>query len=1000
MSIKDLSNIILDKLQDGIVIINQEKIIHYVNFSAVGILDKDMESLLNSEFEYPVLSHGYNEVAIFEGNSERNLKLSFQKINWESKPHTLIIIKDITENKLLEKELIKKSEIFQSFYDYSPLCMQSLNKEGVIVDVNPVWSDTLGYKKSEVIGTFFKDLLHNDDKNQFNVNYERFLQTGSQKNVYYRLKRKDRTYIGVEFNGSIGYNIEGEVEKTYCVFKDITKLKQVERELEHKIEILTEAESISRIGHWEFDMINNKFFWSDEVYKLFEIEKEKVQELNFDFFLHLIHPDDRSNIKKNYINSVEEKKEIILEYRIYTSAKKIKYIKQKFKTEYDKKGHPIKSFGIVADETELKSTLNAIRESEELYRELFESESDAIFLIENRTGNILKANRAAEKLYGYPLDELLKKKNTDLLVEPDKTKNFTLKSPVIKENVAFIPLRYHKNKKGEVFPVEITGRFFEWKNKKVHIAAIRDISVRIKTDEALKESQRMLSVLMSNLPGMAYRCNNDKNYTMLFVSDGCKELTGYEPEHLINNRLISYNDIVHSDSKSKTREDIQKAIKEKRPFQLEYKIITKEGKEKWVWEKGTGIESKDGKVKYLEGFISDISDLKRFEEELIKEKERAERSDQLKSSFLANMSHEIRTPMNGIVGFAKLLLKEDLDKNKKEKYVSVINNSSQQLLSIIGDILDISRIETGDVDLYNSEFSLTEMLETIYNSFTPIAESKKLDLVKNIQIPQNKDLIFADQTKLQQIITNLMNNGIKFTGKGLVGIECSFKKDLFTITVSDTGIGISKDRIHEVFDRFNKGEIDLTYQYSGTGLGLSISKAFVELMGGKIWLESEKGKGSEFYFTLPYKQAPKGNISTQLTKKDQKNAMKRAKVLIVEDELLNLEYLKGLLEEIGIYHIIHAENGELALELYNDHKNVDLILMDLKLPDISGFEVAKEIRKLNKNVPIIAQSVLTTLEDKVKASKSGCNDFISKPIDDKKLISIIKSYILNVEISC
>ncbi len=999
MRIQDLSNIILDKLQDGIVIIDQEKTIRYANSSAVGMLDKDIKALIDTKFKYPVLSQGYNEVVISAGNIERNVELSFQKINWKSKPHTLITIKDITENRLLEKELIKKSEMFQSFYDYSPLCMQSLNKESIIVDINPAWSDTLGYKKSEVIGTFFKDLLHKDYKNQFNANYEKFLRTGSQKNVYYRLKRKDGTYIGVEFNGSIGYNSEGEIEKTYCVFKDITKQKQVERDLEHKIAILTEAERVSKIGHWEFDMINNKFFWSEEVYKLFEIEKDKVQELSFEFFLQLIHPDDRIHIQNEYRNSVEEKKEIILEYRIYTTFKKIKYIKQKIKTEYDKKGHPIKSFGIVVDVTELKNTSDATKESEELYRELFESESDALFLIENETGNILKANRAAENLYGYSVDELLKKKNTDLSAEPDKTRDITLKSPIIKDNVVFIPLRYHKNQKGEVFPVEITGRFFEWKKKKVHIAAIRDITKRIKTDEALKESQRTLSVLMSNLPGMAYRCKNDSSYAMLFVSDGCKELTGYEPHDLINSRLISYNKIIHPDYEAAIRKDIQKAIKGKRQFQLEYKIRTREGKEKWVWEKGIGIESKDGKVKYLEGFISDISDLKRFEQELVKEKERAEKSDQLKSSFLANMSHEIRTPMNGIIGFAKLLLKENLDHRKRKKYVNIINNSSQQLLSIIGDILDISIIETGNVKLFNTVFSLTDLLETIYNSFIPIAESKKLDLVRKIQIPQNKDLIFADQIKLQQVITNLVNNGIKFTEEGSVSIECNLKKDLFTIAVSDTGIGISKDRIHEVFDRFNKGEIDLTYKYGGTGLGLSISKAFVELMGGKIWVESEKNKGSKFYFTLPFKLAHKRNILTQSIEESEKKALKNARILIVEDELINFEYLKGLLQEIGINYIIHAEQGKLAMEFYNQYKNIDLILMDLKLPDISGFELTKKIRKLDKNVPIIVQSALTTPEDKNRAYLCGCSNFITKPIDDKKLTSIIKSYILNTELS-
>lgn len=716
---------ILENIQDGIVIIDQNNRICYANNSAAKLLERDKDSIANSEFEYQVLKNGFSQVSVIKNNIERKVELFFNEVNWNNKTHVLITIKDITAQ------------------------------------------------------------------------------------------------------------------------------KQMEHNLSHKIAILNEAEKVAKIGHWELDLVKNTFFWSDGTYQIFEIEKEENQDLSFDFFLGLVHPDDRSLVQNTYQQSIREKVDTLIEHRILTSNGETRHVQQKIRTEYDQKGFPVRSLGVVIDISDVKETQKSLVESEELYRELFESESDALFLIDNKSSQILKANEAAEALYGYTVKELLQMKNTDLSAEPDKTRDVTLESPVIKNNVVFIPLRYHKNKKGEVFPVEITGRFFNWKNRDVHIAAIRDVSVRIKTDEALVESQRKLAVLMSNLPGMAYRCKNDKEYTMLFISDGCKDLTGYEADELVNNKDISYGKLVHSEFEFNIWDEIQTALRENRQFQLEYKIFTKSGQEKWVWEKGIGIKSKDGSIDHLEGFITDISDLKKAERELIMAKEQAERSDQLKTSFLANMSHEIRTPMNGIVGFSRLLLKEDLEYEKRVKYVNVINKSSKQLLSIIGDILDISRIETGNVYVTYKEFLVQNFLNDIYESFLLQMKEKGIQFIKKADAISSQALINTDQTKVQQIISNLLTNAYKFTDEGHIILGCKLEKDQYLFYISDSGIGIRKEAQQTIFNRFNKGETESVNKYGGTGLGLSISKAYIEILGGKIWVESECGKGACFYFTLP-----------------------------------------------------------------------------------------------------------------------------------------------------
>lgn len=635
---------------------------------------------------------------------------------------------------------------------------------------------------------------------------------------------------------------------------------------------------------------------------------------------------------------------------------------------------------------EQKKAQQALIESEELYRELFESVSDALLLIENDTGKILEANFAATNLYGFGYNELLTRKNDDLSAQPELTKKVTKNSPIKKDLVVHVPLRYHKNRNGEIFPVEITARFFNWKNKKVHIAAIRDISERIKTHKALVESQRTLLVLMSNLPGMAYRCKNDKKYTMLFISDGCENLTGYEADELVENKVVSFNQLVHPDFKNDLSEIIKDALNDKKQFQAEYKIITKEGGEKWVWEKGTGIFSKSGKLEFIEGFISDISDLKRTESELIIAKESAERSDQLKSSFLANMSHEIRTPMNGIVGFSGLLLKDDLTFEKKSRYVDIINNSSQQLLSIIDDILNISKIETGNINLWNTHFSVAQFIDTIYESFLPQAQAKNINLFKKIEIKEINQNIYTDKTKLQQVISNLLNNALKFTDKGKITLACILQNDKLLFYVADTGIGISKDKINVVFDRFNKGDIDLNYKYGGTGLGLAISKAFVEMMGGEIWVESNIGKGSCFYFTLPYVET-----LNQISKSKNKNVteIEKLNILIIEPEIEHFEYLRKSLEKLYVKNIIHAKNGTDAVILFKQNKKIDLIFTDIIDLELNNCNTINEIRKMNQGIPIIAQTAQAMVGNKAKYINMGCNDCISTPIDHKILSKMI-----------
>jgi hypothetical protein len=379
----------------------------------------------------------------------------------------------------------------------------------------------------------------------------------------------------------------------------------------------------------------------------------------------------------------------------------------------------------------------------------------------------------------------------------------------------------------------------------------------------------------------------------------------------------------------------------------------------------------------------------------IRQKEEAQRADKLKSSFLANMSHEIRTPMNGILGFAEILREPNLTGEEQQECISVIEKSGARMLSIINDIIDISKIESGLMKVETKVMNVNEQIHDIYTFFKPETDKKGIHLSFVNSLPSNESVIITDAEKLYAIIVNLVKNAIKYTNKGT--IEFGYTKNSDSVPASllfhvkDTGIGIPKDRHDAIFERFVQADIHDQQAYQGAGLGLSISKAYVEMLKGKISVESEPGKGSIFQFTIPY-LVPE---EKDLTKKDTKDAEKKEtlslKILIVEDdeasEILITNAVKNISKEI-----LKVKTGRDTIDTCLKHRDIDLILLDIQIPVMNGYEAAKEIRKFNKDVIIIAQTAYALTGDRDKALLAGCNDYISKPVNKAALNVLIKEY--------
>ena len=379
--------------------------------------------------------------------------------------------------------------------------------------------------------------------------------------------------------------------------------------------------------------------------------------------------------------------------------------------------------------------------------------------------------------------------------------------------------------------------------------------------------------------------------------------------------------------------------------------------------------------------------------ELIKAKAKAEESDRLKSAFLANMNHEIRTPMNGILGFAELLKEPRLTGEEQQQYISIIEKSGDRMLNIINDIISISKIESGQMEVFISDTNVNEQIEYIYSFFNPEMTQKGIQSTFKRALPADESIIKTDREKVYSILTNLVKNAIKFTDSGSIEFGYEKKGEYLEFFIKDTGVGIPKDRQDAIFDRFIQSDIGNKKAFQGAGLGLSISKAYVEMLNGKIWVESEEGKGSVFYFTIPYNAEPqvKSVIENTVPGDEKETQIHGLKILLAEDDETS-----EMLITIGIKkisrEILKAKTGVDAVEICRNSPDLDLVLMDIAMPVINGYEATRQIRQFNEKVVIIAQTAYAFAGEREKAIAAGCNDYIAKPFKLASLITLLKKY--------
>ncbi len=629
-------------------------------------------------------------------------------------------------------------------------------------------------------------------------------------------------------------------------------------------------------------------------------------------------------------------------------------------------------------------------EREERYKLLFDAGNDMVFVHGYNNGEVdtfIEVNEKACEVLGYSKDELKTLTPQDITVE-NVSKQLSTGS--LREGEKLLVEKTLITKTGKHVPVEINTQIFYLHRKPTALSIVRDITERKQALKALKASEQKLRMLIYNSPvGVS---TSDLQGNFLEVNPVLCNIMGYSEEELLGKH---YNLFSHPEDRAKNLELSEKLLKgEISSFDLEKRFIQKNGTVVDILIRAQLIRDEKGKALYQTAVVEDITERKKAEQDLRVALKKANESDRLKSAFLATMSHELRTPLNAIIGFSELL-KEDLSAADVKKFGKIIHSSGLHLLSIVNDLFDITLIESGEAVLRKTPTNLQILFYEVKSIIDKKREmDNKMDIGFNLRLPENeKNLeVLIDANKVKQILINLLKNAFKFTDNGSVnlGVNTAFRNGKYFLDfyVSDTGIGIERDMQEIIFNIFRQVEDSNIRKYGGTGIGLAVAKRLAGIMGGKIGLESEPGKGSTFNVSIPFELSEPQATSGEKHMLPKRKLNMTGSILIIEDDEPSFLLLKVLLEENGI-QVLWVKNAEEAIQLCTENGTISLVLMDIHLPEMNGYRATEKIKALRPNLPIIAQTAFATMGDREKALQAGCNDYMAKPIHPEELLTKI-----------
>ena len=843
----------------------------------------------------------------------------------------------------------------------------------------------LGYEKEEVPNTrqSFYELLAPESRDFIKKSLEKHIAEGKSFSFEIKMLTKSKRWKWIQLKGNVHEtNEDGSSKRIMGIFADIDKQVKTSNKLKNYTACLEEAEKVAHVGHWEFDYKSRKVSWSKEVFNILEIPHSTKIADKSRRIIDYVHPEDRSQTVNVFLKSIRHKTHFDCSFRLQLKDKSIKYISQRGHHVFDGDGKLLRSFGTIQDVTESSLANQALTNSEKRYRTLFENVYQGIIIIDPKTEQIKLANKVFCKLFGYTEKEVLNCRLKDL--HPGD--NFDFDAAWIKvKDKSFLGNVNCLRKDGFTFPAEVYASNVILEKHSCVIAIFRDLTESYQ----MEYDRHMLKLAVDNSD--VEIMINCKDGSFDYCSPALATRLGYTYDEMKKMHIWDIEDYFTQES-----------------FKDFWKSITKNKS-----RQGEGIEiAKDGtrfEINYVSDFvkigdrelmctrIQDITESKKREAIMENAKKKAEESDRLKTIFLANMSHEIRTPMNGILGFADLLQRNDLSLEKSQQYAKIISQCGNNLMQLLDDILDFSKIEAGQLDFKKEDLCVNKIIEELYDFHALQARqnNSNISLHMHKSLRNDEAMIHSDERHLKQILTNLLNNALKFTEKGEIVIGYNAKRNGIEFFVKDSGCGIAADMLDKIFEPFRQGEEILARKHHGSGLGLTIAKSYVEALGGYIWVESELNKGTTFCFTLPYSKNTEVKIARPAALMDLEFNWEGKNILVVEDNRVSYMLLENLLEN-NRANVHHAETAQESVDKAEELSDLDLVLMDVRLPDFTGWEASKIIKKSRPDLPIIIQTANATEEDKIKTFQSGCNAYLPKPIIKKKFYTLLDKF-LNCE---
>lgn len=635
---------------------------------------------------------------------------------------------------------------------------------------------------------------------------------------------------------------------------------------------------------------------------------------------------------------------------------------------------------------------------------IFDEIKDILFLHDFK-GNIIKANNAACLYLGYNKDEIRTLNIFNLTSRNLFSGDIDFKELTTQKYLRFET--YFLNNNEKELPIEVTSNVIEYANSKVILSCAKDISARKNIEQQLIESKHKaedneieLNAIFDNSPASIFVFDEEAK----IIRVNKKGIEKFNIENInLNNRLG--NIINCANTKDRTRKCgttdacktcrlnniFNKTITEgKSFFKEEVQLLLKRNED--IIEKtalvSTCLLKKNGSSMFLLT-IDDITKRKKMEQELIEAKIKAQESEKLKSAFLNNLSHEIRTPLNGILGFIDFFKEDNISLEEKNEFIKIMHKSGERLINTVNDLVNVSKINSGLMILKKEPFNLIQSIDSFFSIENLTHDKPNINFTVHID-PKLKDkLVNTDKLKLFQVLRNLLDNAFKFTSEGFVKLYVEQENDDLIFSIQDSGIGISPENHFNIFKPFWQVNLDLNRPYDGNGLGLTVAQKLASCLGTDLSVQSDIGKGSTFSFHLT-------NIiekDSEIKSDDQNQTGLSSKtILICEDEITNYLYLEAILSQEKC-RLIHALNGKEAVDIITKNNTIDLVLMDLRMPVMDGFEATSKIREIRNNLPIIAQSAYVLNDETEKALKAGCNEFLSKPLNKGLLIKTMKMYL-------